>query len=231
MEKSIVFAPVWISQMEKSKLAPKIWISPSEKSICACIYPKIHTWVIQIFAYMRHIYGFLHCRNPILLQQFRFLQQRNPDWFQKLGFLPGEIHICLCTYTYLDNPNMCISACIYGFPRWGNPFFFAPVWMYPLGNSKQSPKIQISPLQKSIFVAAVWISLMGKSRLVSKTWISPSEKSTSASRHAHIWVTQIFVYMYAYMDFSDGQIHFLAPVWISPLEKSRLLPEIWISQL
>ena len=46
----------------------------------------------------------------------------------------------------------------------------------------------------------------GESRLVSKTWIYPSEKSISASTHAQIWITQMCVYMHAYMDFPDGEI-------------------------
>ena len=48
---------------------------------------------------------------------------------------------------------------------------------------------------------------MGKSRLVSTTWISPSEKSIYDPTHAHIWITRICAYMYAYMDFSGGEIH------------------------
>ena len=110
--------------------------------------------------------------------------------------------------------------------------------------------IWISPLDKSNFLAPVWISPVEKSRLVSTTWIPPLEKSISACTHAHIWITQICAYMHAYMDLSDGEIRmfgtsldftigeiqavtqirispleksiFVAPVWISPMEKSKL---------
>ena len=57
------------------------------------------------------------------------------------------------------------------------------------------------------------------------------EKSIYACIYANIWVNQLCECMHAKMDFPDGEIIFLVPVWISPFEKSKLLQNVLISQL
>jgi len=71
-------------------------------------------------------------------------------------------------------------------------------------------------MDKSKFLTPFWISQLDKSKLVLTKRTSLMEKSIYACIYANIWVNQICAYMHAKMDFSDGEIIFVVPVWISP---------------
>ena len=127
-------------------------------------------------------------------------------------------------------------SCIYGFAQWGNPYFFAPVWISQMEKSKRAPKIWVYPPEKSIYACIyahiIWVIQIfrymhaymdfsigevqfcctsldlsnGEIQTGFKNLDLSLEKSISACAHARIWITRICAYMHAYMDFSDGEI-------------------------
>ena len=150
----------------ESRLVSKTWIYPSEKSISASTHAQI--WITQMCVYM-HAYmdfpdGEIRIFGTSLDSSTGEIQAvtQNTDFsigeihicstsldfsngeiqtgVKNLDFSIGEIHICLHTCTYLDNPNMCIYACIYGFLQWRNPYIWGQFGFLHWGNPRSHPK-------------------------------------------------------------------------------------------
>ena len=136
MDFSNVEIRIWvatrISPMEKSKLVPKIRISPSGKSIYACVYA--HIWVIQIFACVQADMDFPNGEIQVFDTTLDLSIGEIQTGAKQLDFSTVEIDICMHICKYLDYPNMCIYACIGGFLRWRNPYFWCQFGFLHLRN-------------------------------------------------------------------------------------------------